>query len=576
MDVARVKTTVGLFLIFLALIGKASAQPSDRSEVFLKKASTFLQTNFDSCVYYSDLAFDHAEAAQDKRGMALAILSRGNAYLVFNQQLAVLDTLTLQGIRLAESVSDSLLMAKLHNLRGGYFITRGRGEQTLNSYETTLRLARSVGDTELQVLGLAGIANYHYQNRQFEKALGYRKKIFTQLRLLGDSGRLATAYTNLAYNYTYLDELDSAVHYIELSLTMNQALGRSNSLLVAHSAAGEIRFRRGELDKALDHYLEALALEQHVNNKGRQATIYFGLGSIYLDQNRLDEAMDAVNLGLQAATEAQHTYVQLTLYQLKADIARAQGDAEEVHLNYGLFVALQDSIASAEKEKQRIQLEESFNAREREREIELLQQRNEIQSLNNRVLVISGGSLLVLLLLLAYAQRKRARQKQLEFELSKAEQQKLTERVDYQNRELASKALQIHQKNESVKTLTQQLDELAGRENLNEQQLRAIKRSASEVLRADDDWEYFNTFFIEVHPDFFNELDRVHEKLTSQELRQAALLKMGMSLKESAAILNIEPQSVKMARIRLKKKLNLASDQDLGSYLRQLGNRTEI
>jgi DNA-binding CsgD family transcriptional regulator len=54
-----------------------------------------------------------------------------------------------------------------------------------------------------------------------------------------------------------------------------------------------------------------------------------------------------------------------------------------------------------------------------------------------------------------------------------------------------------------------------------------------------------------------------YPEITSNELRLMALLKMNLSSKEIANILNITPEGIKKARYRLRKKMNISSDESL-------------
>jgi DNA-binding CsgD family transcriptional regulator len=70
-----------------------------------------------------------------------------------------------------------------------------------------------------------------------------------------------------------------------------------------------------------------------------------------------------------------------------------------------------------------------------------------------------------------------------------------------------------------------------------------------------------------VHKDFFTNLKKKYPDLSSGELRLSALIRLNLNLKESATLLNIAPDSVKTARHRLRKKLNLPEDSNLTDYL---------
>ncbi len=58
--------------------------------------------------------------------------------------------------------------------------------------------------------------------------------------------------------------------------------------------------------------------------------------------------------------------------------------------------------------------------------------------------------------------------------------------------------------------------------------------------------------------------------MTEKEIRLASFLKMNLSTKEIASILNVMPDSVLKSKYRLKKKLNLEKDESLYQYLKDI------
>ena len=66
---------------------------------------------------------------------------------------------------------------------------------------------------------------------------------------------------------------------------------------------------------------------------------------------------------------------------------------------------------------------------------------------------------------------------------------------------------------------------------------------------------------------FIAKLSELYPELTNSEKRLASLLKIGMSSKEISLIMSMEPKSVDMARYRLRKKLNLESNDNLCDFL---------
>jgi len=116
----------------------------------------------------------------------------------------------------------------------------------------------------------------------------------------------------------------------------------------------------------------------------------------------------------------------------------------------------------------------------------------------------------------------------------------------------------LQQKNEIIEELRSQL---ANQQN---EEIEKLSTLISARLLSDADWEEFKQNFDEVHKGFLLRL-RTFE-LSPAETRLAALMRLKLGTKEIAAILAVSPQSVNMARYRLKQKLDL-KEQDLQQFI---------
>ena len=73
-----------------------------------------------------------------------------------------------------------------------------------------------------------------------------------------------------------------------------------------------------------------------------------------------------------------------------------------------------------------------------------------------------------------------------------------------------------------------------------------------------------------MHQDFINRLKNTHPDLSPREIRLCAYLRMNLSTKEIAPLLNISIRGVEIGRYRLRKKLNLDREDNLIDYLMKL------
>ncbi|MFT5599863.1 MAG: DNA-binding CsgD family transcriptional regulator [Flavobacteriales bacterium] len=88
-------------------------------------------------------------------------------------------------------------------------------------------------------------------------------------------------------------------------------------------------------------------------------------------------------------------------------------------------------------------------------------------------------------------------------------------------------------------------------------------------LSDDSSWEEFKLKFESLNPNFLNNLGKAHPNLSKSEIRLITLIKVDYSQKEIAEILNIAPDSVKKAKSRVRKKMDISSSTELKDYLFQ-------
>lgn len=163
-------------------------------------------------------------------------------------------------------------------------------------------------------------------------------------------------------------------------------------------------------------------------------------------------------------------------------------------------------------------------------------------------------------------QRRRMesdKERELARQRAEAERELLALEVENKSRELSNAALNLIRKNEVLQRLKDEL--LSARSE--PRALSKLARLIDQHLESDHDWEVFEESFNRVHDDFFKRLRHDFADLTPGDLRLAAYLKMNLSSKEIAPLLNISVRGVENKRYRLRKKLGLAEDANLTDFI---------
>jgi DNA-binding CsgD family transcriptional regulator len=161
----------------------------------------------------------------------------------------------------------------------------------------------------------------------------------------------------------------------------------------------------------------------------------------------------------------------------------------------------------------------------------------------------------------------QARLKEEEAARYQAEQQLLQERQERLQKELLAGTLQVEEKNELLLELQKKITEIAQANPA----LKRIDRIITESQRLDEDFETLKADFAEIHTGFFSRLQqKAGNSLTRLDLKYCSYILMGLSNKEIAVRLNVESKSIRMARYRIKQKLNLDKEKSLDHFIRSL------
>lgn len=147
-------------------------------------------------------------------------------------------------------------------------------------------------------------------------------------------------------------------------------------------------------------------------------------------------------------------------------------------------------------------------------------------------------------------------------------EKQLQDQIEYRNKQITTHTLHIIQKNETLKELRNKLDAIAkSSQKSPHQEIKKTIKIIDESFRLDKDWEDFKLYFEQIYTGFYTKLKVNCPALTTQELRHCALIRLNLSLQECATILGISPDSVKVSRSRIRKKLELEKGQGLTDFI---------
>ena len=153
--------------------------------------------------------------------------------------------------------------------------------------------------------------------------------------------------------------------------------------------------------------------------------------------------------------------------------------------------------------------------------------------------------------------------------LSEIQNEKLEVEIKYKNQELALTTMHLVQKAEILLAVQEGLHHIQEKspDHSVKKEIQQLLNMVNTDVKLDDDWEHFAQYFDQVHVDFLKQLRDRFPQLSASDLKLCAYLRMNLSTKEIAPLLNISVRGVEGSRYRLRKKLNLANDSNLTEFI---------
>lgn len=284
-------------------------------------------------------------------------------------------------------------------------------------------------------------------------------------------------------------------------------------------------------------------------------------GLYYLNQNQLNEAEKSFINGISylKSLPFKEYPTEQKFYQNLKEIAALKKDFVAYHHYDLLFLETLSLSNSQEKENAIQHAIAKYDLKAKEEKISLLSKNNQFKD----GLIVASLLALILGIGMFFFYNKSNKIKHI---LSEQKKNKLQKEKEQTQKELMNSVLHLEKKNEilneiKTKLLVQNKEEHAKINN-------TIFKTIDAGLAIDDDFEKFKNNFNSIYPDFFNRLqEKANHSLTQLDIKYCGYILMKVSNKEMALQMNVEPKSIRMARYRIKQKLQLSKEVDLDEFI---------
>lgn len=466
----------------------------------------------------------------------------------------------------------------------------GMSTPAINLYFNSLEETRKYHMQDMTAVIYNNLGSVFQRQKEYAQADTFFNKAIQINEARKDKQKLFVNYNNLAVTYAKQNNHDKALEYAFLALHQLDSQKDKDMIMLMQQSIASIYLNRNEPLLALKIIQE---VEKYQKEKGQNLFLIYTyrlLSQINLQLNRTEEALSALQKAKQQADICHSEKDQVGLLNSFAEIYAKKGEFGKAYDCLSSAVSIKDSLSEIESKYQFTNIEEMYLADQERNYRETLAARHERK--RNAIIytllgIVIAGLLAILLRNRATSARKRAAKEEswqeahrkFDIELHEKEQEKARlkeliasqkEQLLQQEKEMTSLSIQSVQNENYIEKLNEEMKKLLLEINVKESEKRKhLKEIISKInqYNAKNGWDEFRFRFENVHDSFFQKLSERYPDLTTNDQHLCALLRLGLSTKEIAAITFKEVRSIESGRNRLRKKLGLSEKEDLAKFL---------
>ena len=571
-------------------------QDTNKVITLLELGDQYEHNKPDSALVYYHRALDISKQFKSQKLIAKCSRYIGIIYYYQGFYTKAIDY-HIKSLNTYKIIGDKKGISGSYNNIGLVYEYQGAYTKAISYYLKSLKISEEIGDKKVIQSAYNNIGGLHSNQGAYDKALSY---FFKSLKISNESGNkkgVADSYNNIGSIYWHQGREDESIQHYLKSLKIKEEIGDKRGLFSSYQNLGVSYYTKGSYDKTLSYYLKSLNIAEEIGDKHGVATTHINIASLnirladslarnekqrvaYLKESVKNSSLSyklAIGLGsLPLESEAAYTlmqaYTKLRNYKKAIEFS-------------AISSALKDSLFNREKIEELTRIEVKYEY-QKQAEIDSISHVNEI-NIKDQVLlrekevskvkittfVIIGSIILIVTLLIIYLQRGRIKKNKMisqqEKELTNVnlknkelENKNLLSELEYKHKEVVNFALHIAEKNDFLENLQKTFN--ASNDQIDP---KTLKKLIDQNLSTEKDREEFNAHIESLNDSFFLKLGEKFPKLTKNDKRLCALLRLNLSSKEIASIQNISPNSVDVNRYRLRKKLDITTDKDLSNFL---------
>ncbi|WP_299335122.1 hypothetical protein [uncultured Psychroserpens sp.] len=410
------------------------------------------------------------------------------------------------------------------------------------------------------------LANAYSANKDDELAISNYEEAAEGFLKADDERMYAASLINLCIVANDIGKHKLSLEKLPIAIDIFKE-SEPNSALYGKTHLGRAHYLNGDFETSISMFEDCLKESIRVDNKILENLNRKFLAQGYLETNQHLLALPQTRIVYQDEKERGVSDAYLDALKLHAKTLTLNNKASDAVHVYQEYISTKDSIFTIEKEKEIANMRERYETEKKEAQIVLLEKDVKLSKTQKTLYGIGMFSFLTIAGLLYFGFTQRIKKNKIERE---KQEEFYKQEIEFKKKELASQTLHLVQKSTFIQELKENLEKIKQSPELFKIEFRRLVMLLKKQNAEDKDWEVFKSYFSEVHNNFDKKIKSIANDITEKEIRLASFLRMNLSTKEIASMLNVLPDSVLKSKYRLKKKLQLHKDDDLTQFLNSL------
>ncbi len=420
---------------------------------------------------------------------------------------------------------------------------------------------------------LAGTYNMlaeNYKNlKNYKEALVYYNLTIALFKKANNQLELGRNYSNIGSVYSSLNKLDDALLYYDSGYKV--AVQINNPLSIAQNLTnkGNVYEKLGKYDQSKAAFEQCLQISNQFGIEYGKLLSLTNLGNTSRLLKDFTKGQDYLNAALELALKLKATNIEVVIYKQQAKLYEDLGDYRKAYSLINKFHTLDDSLHSEKVEQESLALKEKYDTEKKSNEI------NELKSkaVKSQTMILVLALLALTLIIIIQWSRSKRKQTRSKLVDEEKERKYLKKIVETRENEMTAQITQIAILEEDIKTMHEELvtiidNSSEGAEKL-KHQLKSQLIDKNEFVKINEGFEERITDF---NQDYFKLLLSKYPELTLSELKLCAYLRLGLSTKEIAQVLNRSVRTIESSRTDIRKKMKLTNEDNLTSHLIVMSN----